>query len=155
MVSNTFWARGVFFVMFCLCASAVQAEQKKIFSTPGGDEYEVHYIAFSSTFLTPDIARQYGLSRSKALGVVNISVLKRKADGSTEAVGALVDLNAKNDIQQVRHLDVNQVVEGKSIYYIGQVQYREGEVLTFDVSVFPQGVADPLKLRFSQTFYND
>lgn len=155
MVSNTFWVRGVFFALFCLCFSVAQAEQKKIFSTPGGGEYEVHYIAFSSTFLEPDIARQYGLSRSKALGVVNISVLKRKADGSTEVVGALVDLNAKNDIQQVRHIDVNQVVEGKAIYYIGQIQYREGEVLTFDVSVFPQGVADPLKLRFSQTFYND
>jgi hypothetical protein len=131
------------------------AEQKKVFSALDGTEYEVHYIAFNSTFLQPEIARQYDLTRSKALGVVNVSVLKVNENGSREPVGALVNMNAKNDIQQVQHLSMQQVIEGKAIYYIAQIQYREGEVLTFDISVFPQGVTDPFQLRFSHNFFND
>ena len=39
-------------------------------------EYDVHYIAFNSGFLQPDIAAAAGLVRSKTQGVLNISVLK-------------------------------------------------------------------------------
>lgn len=38
-------------------------------------EYDVHYIAFNSGFLQPDIAAAAGLVRSKTQGVVNIAVL--------------------------------------------------------------------------------
>ena len=36
----------------------VSAEQKKVFDGPDGSEYEVHYIAFTSTFLDPEVAKQ-------------------------------------------------------------------------------------------------
>ena len=51
--------------------TAAQAEQKEVMG-----DWNVHYIAFGSGFLTPEIAKNYGITRSKYNGVVNISVLK-------------------------------------------------------------------------------
>lgn len=147
--------RIVLLSLMLMCSALAYAEQKKVFDGPDGTEYDVHYIALSSTFLEPDVARSYGLTRSKALGLLNISVIQRFPDGRTKPVGAVIEANAKNDIQQVRHLNMNQIVEGEAIYYIAQVQFREGEILTFDISVYPQGVIDPLKLRFAHTFFNE
>lgn len=154
VIRTKIWA-VCFVVAACLSAMSAHAEQKKVFVGTDGQEYEVHYIALNSTFLQPEVAQQYGLTRSRALGLVNISVLKVLDSGATEAVGALVDINAKNDIQQVQHMDFQQVVEGKAIYYIGQVQYREAEILTFNATIYPQGVNEPFRLRFSHSFYND
>ena len=60
-----------------------------------------------------------------------------------------------NDIQQNKFLSFQQIVEGQSIYYLAQLQFREGEILTFDVSVYPEGSVKPLQFRFVQNFYND
>jgi hypothetical protein len=146
-----------FLLLGCLSliSLTLSAEQKKVFDGPDGSEYEVHYIAFTSTFIDPEIAKQYQLVRSKALGIVNISVLKVEADGSRKAVGAVVQSKMTNDIQQTQFLSFQQVVEGPAIYYLAQLQFREGENLTFDVSVFPEGSTQPLQFRFVQNFYND
>ena len=75
-----------FMLLLCLsCSALVQAEQKKVFNGPDGSEYEIHYIGFTSTFLDPDIAKQYDIVRSRALGVINISVIKVEHDGSRKA----------------------------------------------------------------------
>ena len=131
------------------------AEQKEIF-----DGYEIHYNAFTSTFLTPKIAKQYGIVRSKAVGVLNISVLKtNKATAAKEtlpnAVAAHVEGMVTNNIQQQRRLSFRRIIEGDAIYYIAEFQYNNNELLVFDIAASPQGQLHPLKLRFSQNFYND
>ena len=136
-------------------SQVAHAEQKKVFDGPDGSEYEVHYIAFTSTFLDPDIAKQYDLVRSRALGIINLSVIKIDKDGSRKAVGAVLQAKMTNDIQQNQFLSFQQVVEGPAIYYLAQLQFREGEILTFDVSVYPEGSLKPLQFRFVQNFYND
>jgi hypothetical protein len=136
-----------------LLSGNLAAEQKAVF-----DGYEVHYSAFRSTFLTPEVARQYEIVRSKAIGVINISVLKTDPAGSTalpKAVTANVQAMLTNNIQQQRHLDFRRVIEGTAIYYIAQFQYSQNELLVFDISAQPEGSPTPLKLRFSQTFFND
>ena len=35
-------------------------------------DYEIHYIAVPNTLLEPDIAKAYGLERSKLTGMLNI-----------------------------------------------------------------------------------
>jgi len=146
---------SLFLFMLIFVVSTAHAEQKEVFDGPNGSEYEVHYIAFTSTFLDPEVAKQYGLVRSKALGVVNISVIKIDADGQRNAVGAVVETKMSNDIQQQQFPSFQQVVEGQAIYYLAQIQFRQGEILTFDATVYPEGSVKPLKLRFTQNFYND
>ena len=134
---------------------SANAEQKKVFDGPDGSEYEVHYIAFESTFLDKDVARQYGLIRSKAMGVLNVSMIQVSATGERKAVPFLLETDVKNDIQQVTHVSMSQVIEGDSVYYIGQIQFREGDVLTIDLAAYPQGAIDPFRIRFAHTFYNN
>lgn len=150
-ISCVYWVG----VLLCCLSSLVNAEQKKVFDGPDGSEYEVHYIAFTSTFLDAEVAKQYDIVRSRALGIVNISVIKVEKDGTRKAVGAVLQTKMTNDIQQNQFLSFQQIVEGPAIYYLAQLQFREGEVLTFDVSVYPEGSVKPLQFRFVQNFYND
>tara|TARA_B100000446_G_C10510286_1_gene326543 strand:+ start:164 stop:625 length:462 start_codon:yes stop_codon:yes gene_type:complete len=150
-ISCVYWVG----VLLCCLSSLVNAEQKKVFDGPNGSEYEVHYIAFTSTFLDAEVAKQYDIVRSRALGIVNISVIKVEKDGTRKAVGAVLQTKMTNDIQQNQFLSFQQIVEGPAIYYLAQLQFREGEVLTFDVSVYPEGSVKPLQFRFVQNFYND
>ena len=126
------------------------AEQKERFG-----DYEIHYSAFVSTFLTPEVAKQYDIVRSRAVGVINISVLKKSKSGVFEPVAAQVEGIMTNDIQQKKHLGFRRIKEGKAIYFISEIQYMEGEVLAFNISATPEGQQQPLKMRFSQTFYNE
>tara|TARA_R110002072_G_scaffold622_4_gene4781 strand:+ start:21568 stop:22029 length:462 start_codon:yes stop_codon:yes gene_type:complete len=145
----------LFSVILCFFIGSVNAEQKKVFDGPDGSEYEIHYIGFTSTFLDPEVAKQYDIVRSRALGIVNISVIKVEKDGSRKAVGAVLQTKMTNDIQQNQFLSFKQIVEGPAIYYLAQLQFREAEILVFDVSVFPEGSVKPLQFRFAQNFYND
>ena len=142
-------------LMFSFGCGMVNAEQKEVFDGPDGSEYEVHYIGFVSTFLDPEIAKQYQLVRSRALGVINISVIKVDSGGKRKAVGAVVEIKMTNNLQQPQFLSSQQVVEGSAIYYLSQLQYKEGELLTFDVTIYPEGRTQAMKFRFSQNFYNE
>jgi len=141
--------------MFSFCCGMVNAEQKEVFDGPDGSEYEVHYIGFVSTFLDPEVAKQYQLVRSRALGIVNISVIKVDAEGKRKAVGAVVEIKMTNNLQQPQFLSSQQVVEGNAIYYLSQLQYKEGELLIFDVTIYPEGRTKAMQFRFSQNFYNE
>ncbi|WP_165679593.1 DUF4426 domain-containing protein, partial [Metapseudomonas otitidis] len=58
--------RRLIFCLFALCLSLpAVAERKQTFG-----ELDVHYSAFNSGFLQPDIAAAAGLVRSKTQGVV-------------------------------------------------------------------------------------
>jgi len=50
--------------------SNVSAENMKKLGT-----MNVHYMAIGSTFFTPEIAKVYGITRSRYNGLINISVL--------------------------------------------------------------------------------
>lgn len=126
-----------------------------MFDGPGDSEYDVHYSAFNSTFLDPAVAKQYGLVRSKAMGVINVSVIQRQPDGSTKAVRSVIEGRVSNEIQQQKMLGFQQVSEGEAIYYLAQVQFNEAKRLTFDLTLYPQGQTEALYHRFSHVFFND
>ena len=146
---------SLIFLLTTFLSVAANAEKKEVFPGPDGSDYEVHYIAFASTFLDEEVARQYQLVRSRSLGLVNISIIKVDKEGKRKAVGGSVQAEMINEIRQSQFLSFQQVIEGDAIYYLAQLQYREGDLLTFDVTVYPQGGTQPLKLRFTQNFYND
>lgn len=156
-MSPSVMTRFFSFVALCmvLFSASVNAEKKEVFPGPDGSEYEVHYIGFVSTFLDKEVARQYNLVRSRSLGLVNISIIKVDKEGKRKAVGGSVQAEMINEIRQSQFLSFQQIVEGDAIYYLAQLQYKEGELLTFDVTVYPEGGTQPLKLRFTQYFYND
>ncbi|HCP98171.1 MAG TPA: DUF4426 domain-containing protein, partial [Pseudoalteromonas sp.] len=83
--------------------------------------WQVHYIAFPSTFIQPQIAKAYDLERSGYKGIVNISILKNDADKAAQK--ATLQGTAKNLLGNKQTLNFKEVVEGDSIYYLAQVDY--------------------------------
>jgi len=134
---------------FALINSA-QAEQSL---TQNG--YEVHYNAFNSGFLTPEVAQANGLTRSKVMALLNVSVLKIEDDGTKRPVNVLVSGEAKNLIGQIKSISFKKIDEGDAIYYLGSFRFSDEEMLNFDLDVQPDPNQSPIRVRFSQTFYED
>ncbi|MGM3386564.1 DUF4426 domain-containing protein [Stutzerimonas stutzeri] len=113
-------------------------------------DYDVHYIAFNSSFLQPEIASAAGLVRSRAQGVVNVSVLK-----AGKPVAAQVSGTVKNLLGQDYPLTFKQLKEGDAaIYYLAQFPFESRETLRFNLDVRPAGAA-PINFDFTQEFFPD
>ncbi len=116
------------------------------------DDINVHYIALGSTFLTPEIAKAYGIERSRYKGLVNIAVLDNTQDGNP-AKTVNINGRARNDIGQIKSLDFMEVKEGDAVYYLAQVSYSNEETIYFDIMITDKGKQH--NLTFSQKFYVD
>ncbi|GHE77020.1 DUF4426 domain-containing protein [Thalassotalea profundi] len=112
----------------------------------------VHYIAISATFLTPEIATAYNIERSRFNGLVNISVMDNTVEGNPAKTVSITG-TAKNLTGQKKDLEFTEVKEGDAIYYLGQVNYRNDETIIFDLSITDGKETQTLK--FSQKFYVD
>ncbi|ASP46993.1 DUF4426 domain-containing protein [Cognaticolwellia beringensis] len=116
------------------------------------DDINVHYIALGSTFLTPEIAKAYGIERSRYKGLINISVLDNtQASHPSKMVN--ISGRARNDVGQIKSLDFMEVKEGDAIYYLAQVSYTNKETIYFDINITDKGKQHNLK--FTQKFYVD
>lgn len=113
--------------------------------------WQVHYIAFPSTFIQPQIAKAYDLQRSGYKGIVNISILKNDTDATAQT--AILKGTARNLLGNKQTLDFKEVIEGESIYYLAQVDFTNEEILRFDVEI--QQGNQFQKLQFQQKFYVD
>ncbi|WP_257324432.1 DUF4426 domain-containing protein [Pseudoalteromonas rhizosphaerae] len=113
--------------------------------------WQVHYIAFPSTFIQPQIAKTYGLERSGYKGIVNISILKKDSDATAQT--AILKGTAKNLLGNKQTLDFKEVIEGDAIYYLAQVDFTNEEILRFEIEI--QQGNQFQKLQFQQKFYVD
>ncbi|HTO17826.1 MAG TPA: DUF4426 domain-containing protein [Pseudomonas sp.] len=136
--------RRLFLLFFSLClALPALAEQKYSF-----DELDVHYSAFNSSFLQPEIAAAVGLTRAGNQGVLNISVLK---DG--KPITATVSGQVRNLLGQISNLSFRQVREGEAVYYLAQFPIGK-ETLSFTINV--QSAGGPRNsFTFNQEFFPD
>jgi hypothetical protein len=117
-------------------------------------DYEIHYNAFSSTFIQPDIAQKVGLERSKRKALVNVSVLKVNGNEKT-AVNAIVTGAATNLIQQRQRLDFKEIDEGNAIYYIGQFGFSNEQIMRISLQVQPDPNLPAYTVEFEQKFYEE
>ncbi|MDW7549554.1 DUF4426 domain-containing protein [Pseudoalteromonas sp. J010] len=113
--------------------------------------WEVHYIAFPSTFVQPNIAKAYNLTRSGNKAIVNISVLADKP--GKPAIKAKVTGSAKNLLGKVVPLNFKEVVEGEAVYYLAQLDYDDEDIFRFNVEITQD--KQTRKLTFSQKFYEE
>lgn len=117
--------------------------------------YIVHYSAFNSTLVTPEVAKAYDLKRSRQRGLVNISVMRKMPDGSHKAVLAQLKGYTGQLGGSEIPLDFQVVEEGEAIYYLAQFQLRSGNNLNFDIKVKPTPEHPGLKVSFAQRFFED
>lgn len=119
------------------------AEQKKTLG-----DWDVHYMAVESTFLTPEVAKAYGIVRSKNSVLVNISVLDRN---SKKAQNVAIMGSARNLLGTEKKLSFKEVVEGDAIYYLAILPFRDEEHYRFNIRLM-QG-NNQQTLKFEQKLY--
>jgi len=134
---------ALLFIALCLSLPAL-AERKQSFG-----DLDVHYSAFNSSFLQPEIAAAAGLSRGKQQGVLNIAVLK-----AGQPTAAVVSGEVRNLLGQVRSLSFKQVSEGEAIYYLAQFPIEQQEMLRFSLKIQTDG-GNTHSLDFNQELFPD
>lgn len=136
---------GFGFVLGLVFSYQANAEQKQELGS-----WDVHYIALNTTFLTPKVAKQYGIVRSKFNALINISVLDRK-DKSAQSV--ILTGEAKNLIGVIKKLNFKQVTEGKSIYYLALLPFSDLEQYRITINI--NDGLEQKSLKFQHKFYAD
>jgi len=112
----------------------------------------IHYMAIGATFLTPEIARNYGIERSRYNGLINISVLDNTQE-NMPAKTVSISGTARNDLGQIKSLEFQEVKEGDAIYYLAQVNYSHEETYYFELEITDG--TESHKMKFKQKFYVD
>ncbi len=128
-----------------LCGVA-NAEQKE---TVGN--FDIHYMALGSTFLTPSIAKSYGIQRSSYTGIINIAVLDI-SEANKPAVPVEITGVANNLLDARINLTFKEIREGDAIYYIAEVPYRDDQEINFNIAI-KYGNQLNTNLQFKQKFY--
>jgi hypothetical protein len=89
ILSKSIWsALTITGLVFTLSAAAED-------STRAG-EFTIHHTAFGADTLSPEVARSYGIQRSKARGLLNVSVVKEKPGTTGTSAPATVDVDIVN-----------------------------------------------------------
>ncbi|MDP6967855.1 MAG: DUF4426 domain-containing protein [Gammaproteobacteria bacterium] len=113
-------------------------------------DYQIHYNAFNTMLVTPEIAQALGFTRARNRALVNISVLD---SNDNKPLMAMVAGQRKNLVGQIYPLEFQQIVEPGAIYYIAELRFSEAEMWQFDIRIQPDPHAPAIPLKFSQTFY--
>lgn len=148
-----FWGQTAFklpylgFLLLCsiLFTTAANAEQKQQLG-----DWDIHYIAFNSTFLTPQVARATNLSRNKNNAIINISVLDSQTQQAQQVqIGGIV----RNLLGQQRNLTFREIKDGDAIYYIAVMPFQNEEQYRFSLDI-RQG-SQRQQLNFEQKLYTE
>ncbi|BCJ09435.1 DUF4426 domain-containing protein [Pseudomonas mosselii] len=137
---------ALFLISLCLAlpvlaADAARPDRKEVFG-----DVTVHYSAFTSSMLQPEIAAATGLTRSKNQGVLNIAVLKAEKPATAVVSGTVKDLTGRSN-----PLSFKQITDQGAVYYIAQFKIDQAETVTFDINVETGGVSH--KLSFNQEVF--
>lgn len=137
-------------LLSCVVSSHAVAE-----SFTEDDRYIVHYNAFNSSVVTPQVAEAHKLVRSGYRGMVNITVQRKQAVGQPKNVIAFLSGRVKHLSGTEIPLEFTQINEGDVVYYIGEFNIADGQPLTFDIDVKPGADHADFHLKFSRTLFVD
>jgi hypothetical protein len=118
-------------------------------------DYVVYFNALNTDQLSPTIAREYGIVRSKSRAMLNVSVHRKRETGQTEAVTGAVSASAINLNGQLETMTLREIREDVAIYYVGELGITDGEVLIYTIDVTPSNEASRFTVRFKKQFFID
>jgi hypothetical protein len=138
-----------FLVIAGMLACKAQAEQ-----SVEVDGYVIHYNALSTDFLSPQVAKLYGITRSSNRGMLNVTVLKKHMGLESLPVKAKVSASAVNLSSQTKTLAPREVMDAGAIYYIAEFPVADKETLEFKLQVTPEDGASH-NVEFTQQFHTN
>lgn len=138
--------------IFALClltlSCQINAEQKIVVG-----DYEVHYIGLNTAFLSEEVARSYQIQRSKKMGYLSISVLKKTATDVALPVKAKVTGSMTNLLGQKQPINFKLISEPNAWYQISTFRFDERDLYRIQLEVTPAETHRSFKVQFKQTFY--
>ncbi len=142
----------LFKILFILSLSLGSLNSYAENSKEFGD-YVIHYNAFRSDTISPEVAKQYGLARANNRVLINISILKKVMNTTGKPTDSTVTGHASNLTGQLKQLKFKEITEGNAIYYLAETKISNGEFLKFDIKIIPEGETRAARLQFNKRFY--
>ena len=115
-------------------------------------DFEVHFNAVRTDELSVAVARAYGIERSANRVMLNVSLLRKGADGRATPVDGTVTASAYNLNGQLKNLEMRRITEGSSVYFIGEVGISGTEILVFDIDATPADRPGKYSVQFKREF---
>ena len=143
---------NLFKLLFISALSLVSLNSFAENSKEFGD-YVIHYNAFRSDTISPDVAKQYGLARANNRILINIAILKKVLNTTGKPTSSKVTGHASNLTGQLKNLEFKEITEGNAIYYLANTKISDGEFLKFDIKIIPDGETRAARLRFDKRFF--
>jgi len=116
-------------------------------------DYVVHYNAFRSDTISPEVAKQYDLARANNRILINVAILKKVMNTTGKPTPSVVTGHASNLTGQLKKLDFKEIKEGTAIYYLAETKISDGEFLKFDLKVTPDGEDRSVRIHFNKRFF--
>lgn len=133
--------------------SAMPAQPSEASFKESGN-YELHYNALRTDQLSAEVARAYGIQRSKNRVLLNVTMLRKDADQAPrKPVEGAVTVDTYNLTGQLKDIQMRRVSEGDAIYYIGETGISGNEILVFDIKAIPMNEANALTAKLKREFF--
>ena len=114
----------------------------------------VYYNAVTTDFFDPNIAKLYGIKRSKNRALLTITVLEKRMGVASKTVKADVEATAINLSNQITDLSMREIGDGDAVYYVSEFPVSNKETFDFTVNVKPKGGKSHI-VKFRQTFFTN
>ena len=135
-------------LLLSLMSVVVAAEQKKVFGN-----FEVHYMGLTTSDLDSDVARAYGITRSRNVGYLMISLLKTDEGDMPVAWNGKLEAEMSNLLGQKKTLELIRIQESNALYFYSTFDFYDANHYRFHVKVTPDGQKRTFDVKFDQKFY--
>jgi hypothetical protein len=146
LINNLF--KALFVLAISMASLNSYAENSREFG-----DYVVHYNAFRSDTISPEVAKQYDLTRANNRILINIAVLKKVMNTTGTPTSSEITGHASNLTGQMKKLEFKEIKEGNAIYYLAEAKISDGEFLKFEIKIKPEGESRAARLNFNKRFF--
>lgn len=113
--------------------------------------FDLHYSVVNTTFLDPQVAATYGITRGKKRAILNLAVRQKVANGSEPRTMLLQGRTW--DLIQNQKLNFREIREGEAIYYIAEFPFINEEWRFFEIDFRPAGADRTYNFKFKRQLY--
>lgn len=136
-------------LFFALAVTQALGQQSERFG-----DFELHYSVVNTTFLQPEVAAAYGITRGKRHAIINLSLQKHE-DGAITTTATPMKLQGfTSDLMQRQQvLEFREIREGDAIYYIASFKFINEDWHNFNIDFLPEGAERSYSFEFKQQLY--
>jgi hypothetical protein len=134
-------------IVLSLWPAAAQPQYEQDFGA-----VSMNYNALRSDRLLPEMARRYGIVRSRDRAIVNLAVQGKQPDGSMKALHATISGFAVSLGGKRTDIPFREIAEDGTISYVGQFAISVPDTYRFTISATPEGTTRPYTVVFNQDF---